>query len=362
MRKFLAILTVLTLVLSFAACQAAQPAPATADKPAASADTPAPSADAPAAGGNKVMCFVMPNATHGFLAAAIQNATNQLAAGKDANPGIETRLLTSADASEQNNQLDTLINEKVDTIVLWPHNGDDLRSGALKVIESGIKLVVFDRLISDITPVSEVDMDNFQYGAACATFLNEYFKDRIDAGEKIQILEFKGDNSTASSVRTDGFNATKNASIEVVQAFSTDWQRAKSMDYMETFLIDSPQEYVESIDAIFTHDGEITQGVYDAMTNYKGASSLGGIKAFAGMGSDPILLETFKPMMDAGIYHNMVYVSPGVTAYGVAVGYDVANGKEVPKAVKIGYTLVNFDNYGDFTSNPSVLDNVEVKY
>ena len=139
--------------------------------------------------------------------------------------------------------------------MLWPHNGDDLRAGAQKVIDAGIPLVVFDRLIADIEPISEVDMDNVEYGASSARFLNEFFKDRLDAGEKIQVLEFRGDMSTASTMRSDGFNAAKHENIEIVQSFSTDWQRAKGMDYMQSFLIDNPQDLVESIDAIFTHDG-----------------------------------------------------------------------------------------------------------
>jgi ribose transport system substrate-binding protein len=73
----------------------------------------------------KQLCFVMPNATHGFMAAAIQSAQKGLEREGAKYPDVETRLLTSADPSEESNQLDTLINEKVDTIVLWPHNGDE---------------------------------------------------------------------------------------------------------------------------------------------------------------------------------------------------------------------------------------------
>ncbi len=318
---------------------------------------------ASAAEGDKQLCFVMPNATHGFMAAAIQCAQTGLEAGKANNPGVEPRLLTSADASEQNNQLDTLINEKVDTIVLWPHNGDDLRAGAQKVLDAGIPLVVFDRLIADIEPISEVDMDNVEYGASSARFLNEFFKDRLDAGEKIQVLEFRGDMSTASTMRSDGFNAAKHENIEIVQSFSTDWQRAKGMDYMQSFLIDSPQDLVESIDAIFTHDGEPTMGVYDAMQDYKGPASLENIKALAGMGADLTTIAVTKDLLEQfNIVHRVVYVPPSVTDFGVAVGYDVVNGKEVPKQVKIGYVEITLDNYQGFLDNPDSLNQLVVEY
>lgn len=318
---------------------------------------------ASAAEGDKQLCFVMPNATHGFMAAAIQFAQTGLEAGKADNPGVEPRLLTSADPSEQNNQLDTLINEKVDTIVLWPHNGDDLRAGAQKVIDAGIPLVVFDRLIADIMPVSEVDMDNVEYGASSARFLNEFFKDRLDTGEKIQVLEFKGDMSTASTMRSDGFNEAKHENIEIVQSFSTDWQRAKSMDYMQSFLIDSPQSLIESLDAIFTHDGEITLGIFDAMQDYRGPATLENIKALAGMGADMATVAVTKDLKEKfDIIHRVVYVPPSVTDYGVAVGYDVVNGKEVPTQVKIGYVEVTLDNFQHYLDNPDSLTDIEVKY
>lgn len=77
----------------------------------------------------KTIAVVMPNATHGFLGESIKHAeaaTKALAEEK----GYNYKFLTSAEASEQNNQLDTLVNEKADVIVLWPHNGNELRSGA----------------------------------------------------------------------------------------------------------------------------------------------------------------------------------------------------------------------------------------
>jgi ribose transport system substrate-binding protein len=305
----------------------------------------------------------MPNATHGFLAAAIQNAQKGLEREGAKYPDVETRLLTSADPSEQSNQLDNLINEKVETIILWPHNGDDLRSAAQKVIDAGIKLVVFDRLISDIKPVSEVDMDNFKYGEANALFLNKFFKDRLDKGEKIQVLEFKGDNSTASSMRTDGFVATKHPNIEIVQSFSTDWQRAKGLEFMETFLTNSKKEDVEAIDALFSHDGEPSMGIYDALQNYNGSASLANLKAFADTCAFIESVAITKDLKDKfGITHNIVWVSPAVTDFGIAVGFDVVNGKEVPKQVKIGYVDINEDNYEKYLANPESLDHYDVKY
>ncbi|MCL2683658.1 MAG: sugar ABC transporter substrate-binding protein [Synergistaceae bacterium] len=327
MRKLLSVIAVFVLVLTAAAVFCAAPAEAA----------------------KKQYAFVMPNATHGFMAAAIQSARDSLERIGPNYPDIDHRLLTSADPSEQSNQLATLINEKVDTIVLWPHNGDDLRSAAQDVIDAGIKLVVFDRLIPDIAPISEVDMDNFAYGAFLAKALNEHFKDRLDAGEKIQILEIRGDNSTASTHRVDGVMATKHPNISVVQSVITDWQRAKGLEFMESFLTNNSVADIEAIDAIISFDGEPAAGAYDAILNYNGPASLKNLKVFPSLCSFAEQVSLIGEMYEkSGILHPLGFVNPGCTVYGVQVGFDVADGKEVPKVVKIGYIEVNNSNYLDF--------------
>ena len=304
---------------------------------------------APAEAATKQYAFVMPNATHGFLAAAIQSARDSLQRIGVNYPDIEHRLLTSADPTEQSNQLATLINENVDTIVLWPHNGDDLRSAAQDVIDAGIKLVVFDRLIPDIDPISEVDMDNFAYGAFLARALNDFFKDRLDAGETIQVLEIRGDNSTASTHRVDGVMAIKHPNIEIVQSVITDWQRSRGLEFMESFLTNNSAADIEAIDAIISFDGEPTAGAYDAILNYNGPASLENLKIFPSLCSFGDQVRLISDMYEkTGIIHPLGFVNPGCTVYGVQVGFDVASGKEVPKVVKIGYIEVNNSNYLDF--------------
>ena len=317
---------------------------------------------APAQAAQKQLCFVMPNATHGFLAAAIQFASEGLKREGAKFPDVQTRLLTSADPTEQSNQLATPINEKVDTIVLWPHNGDDLRSAAQSVIDAGIKLVVFDRLIPDISPVSEVDMDNVAYGAFAAKAINEFYKDRLAAGEKIQILEIKGDNSTASTMRTDGFMATKHANIEIVQSVSTDWQRARGLEFMETFLTNSRKEDIEAIDAIFSHDGEPGAGAFDAIVNYNGPASLANLKMVAEIGADIDAVKRIGDMAARNMTHAVCFITPSCTDFGVAVGFDVVSGKAVPKVVKIGFVEVTADNYKTFLADESKLHKLDVKY
>lgn len=355
MKKIVALMLSLMLMLALGACmKPAEQAPAATEAPKEEAkvlsvdgqtsiDEAAAPAPAPASGEKKVFAFIMPNATHGFLAESIVACEKYLKEFAPSYPNVETRFHTSADVSEQNNQLDTLINDKVDLIVMWPHNGEDLRSGSQKVLDAGIKLIIYDRLVPDITPLSECDMDNFGYGKAGAEYINLYFKDKLDKGEEVHILEFRGDNSTASTVRTDGFNATKNDKVIIDQSFSTDWQKAKGLEYMESFLTNSSNEDIAKIDAVFTHDDEISMGIYEAIRNYKGQAL--NLKLICGMGARRENLDTFKEFKEKyEIDQFTIFVAPGIIKYAVELGYKAASGEDIPKQFKIGYEPV--DNLG----------------
>lgn len=275
----------------------------------------------------KILGVVMPNATHGFLGESIKHAeaATKLLSEKY---GFQYKFLTSAEASEQNNQLDTLINEKVDCIVLWPHNGDELRSGAQKVLDAKIPLIIYDRLINGFTPTAEVMGDNVTIGQETGKYLNKYFAEDLAKGE-VNILEFKGDNSTVPQQRSDGFKATADKNIKVIQQFSTDWQRAKAQEQMETFLNSSSATDIEKIQAVFTHDDEVVLGVLDAITNYKGTAKL-NIKLVTGVGGRKENLDTFKSFKnDKGIDQVTYLFSPTMVRDAVEYGAKILNGEKV---------------------------------
>lgn len=339
MKKILLLLLALTMVFAIVGCSTVEETAGTADE----ANVDSPSTDV------KTLGVVMPNATHGFLGESIKHAEAATKAFAE-RYGFEYKFLTSAEASEQNNQLDTLINEKVDCIVLWPHNGDELRSGAEKVMEAGIPLIVYDRLITGFAPTAEVMGDNVTIGQMTGEYLNEYFKDQLAAGE-VHILEFKGDNSTVPQQRSDGFAETADKNIVVVQQFSTDWQRAKAQEQMETFLNTSSKEDIEKIQAVFTHDDEVVLGVLDAITAYKGEAKL-NIKLLTGVGGRRENLDTFKTYKDEYGLDQVTYLfSPTMVRDAVEYGAKILNGESVSGLILIDTLEIDLTNEQEFRNS-----------
>lgn len=346
MKRIITLLLVLLLALAMVACSTPTTTPPASEEPAT--EEPAaeePAAEEPAAT-TKTIGVVMPNATHGFLGESIKHAeayVKKLAAEE----GFEYKFLTSAESSEQNNQLDTLINDKVDTIVLWPHNGDELRSGAQKVMEAGIPLVIYDRLITDFVPTLEVMGDNTTIGQMTGEYFNKYFAKELAEG-KVNILEFKGDNSTVPQQRSDGFKETADANFNLVQQFTTDWQRAKAQEQMETFLTSSSTEDIEALKGVFTHDDEVVLGVLDALQAYNGPAKL-DVRLVSGVGGRKENLDTFAPFKESLNIDQVTYLfSPTMVTDAIQYGVDIMNGETMSGLKLIDTLEIDASNEAEF--------------
>ena len=340
---------IFTLVLALAMIASCAPAPTQA--PAAPAATTAPAAPAAPSAKGKVMGIVMPNADHGFTGESIAHA-QAFAKQMAEKEGFTYTFLTAGETSEQNNQVDTLINQKVDAIVMWPINGDELRSAAQKIVDAKIPLVIYDRLITGFTPTVEFMGDNVTIGKMTGDYFNKYFKTDIDAGKDINILEFKGDLSTVPTQRSDGFKSTASPKFKILQAFTTNWQRSTAMDQMETFLNTSSPADIESIKAIFTHDDEVVLGVLDAIAAYKGAAKL-DIRLVSGVGARKENLDTFADFKTKYNIDQVTYAfSPAMIDSAVQLGIDILNGKN-PSGLILGPTVeVDNSSAEAFRTNP----------
>lgn len=338
MRRLLVLLLAIMLVLGAVGCASNEPTTEPTNEPA---EQPAKAEEKA-----KVLGVVMPNATHGFLGESIKHAEHATKLLAEEN-GFEYKFLTSAEASEQNNQLDTLINEKVDCIVLWPHNGDELRSGAQNVMDAGIPLVIYDRLITDFKPTMEVMGDNFTIGEQTGEYLNKYFAEDLKKGQ-VNILEFKGDNSTVPQQRSDGFKKTADKNINVVQQFSTGWQRAKAQEQMETFLTTSNVSDIEALKGVFTHDDEVVLGVLDAITSYDGPAKL-DIRLLTGVGGRRENLDTFKQYKEEYHMDQVTYLfSPTMVRDAVEYGAKILNGEKFDGLYLIDTLEIDASNEQEF--------------
>ncbi len=293
----------------------------------------------------KSIAVIMPGATHGFLGESIRHAEDATQAMGEAR-GYDYQFLISDDVVQQANQIDTVVSQGVDVVVLWPHNGDELRSAAQQIVDAGIPLVIYDRLITNFDETAELMGDNVTIGEETGEYFNDYFADELAAGQ-VNILEFKGDNSTVPTQRNEGFWSTAHDNFNVVNEYVTNWSRDTAQTQMETFLNSSSREVVESIQGIFTHDAEVQAGVLAAIEGYSGTFDL-NIKLVSGVSAPRELLENFDRYEELGIDQVTFAFSPAMVRDAIELGYDILDGEEVSGMHLVETEMVDNSNYREF--------------
>ncbi|MEG0270058.1 MAG: substrate-binding domain-containing protein, partial [Clostridia bacterium] len=93
--------------------------------------------------------IVTPDADHGFTGESVAHARAEAEAMKAAGVISEYMMAVGGEASKQIQGLEDIMNWDPDAVVLWPLEGDQLRNAAQSVVETGIPLIVYDRLIEN---------------------------------------------------------------------------------------------------------------------------------------------------------------------------------------------------------------------
>lgn len=219
MKKLLAIILALAMVLALAAC-GGNDAPA-AEAPEAEAPA-APEAEAPAAPADDPIVI---GYSLGDLNAAFFEAEKMEAERLAAELGIEIIItVADGDTDKQNSQIEDMITRGVDAICCVPQDTNAILSAVDACAEAGVPFVAVGRPPADLTNVSfSILADEVICGEMGATLIHE----RAQAAglEKIRVIEMIGDYSDMNAVnRQKGFEAkAAELGMEIVGTVSTEW-------------------------------------------------------------------------------------------------------------------------------------------
>lgn len=298
MKKLLALLLALIMVLSLVACGA--PAGEQTGEQTGEETT----TDEGTAESFKIAC-VIPSGDHGFTGESVAHCKMEAEALMEKYEGLEIVVKDGLEASDQITSIENLIaGGDVDLVMLWPMEGEALRSAAQTIIDAGIELVVYDRLIDNFEGlVGEIMGDNVGIGNMMGEWLNTYYADYTD----VQYLRFVGDSSTVTSQRSEGMDAIIDAKFEqVAETFVTDWSTEKSQNLMEEWLNAHTAEEVAALDLIVTHDDEIVDGLMNALEAYAGEIN---IKVITSVGGREATMQKFEATQ-TGVQFTTFYFAP----------------------------------------------------
>ncbi|MGW7411317.1 substrate-binding domain-containing protein [Streptomyces sp. NPDC054863] len=317
------------------ACTSNEPAgkegPATNNQPAAD-DKP----------GKKVTIgFAGPQADHGWLNAINVNARERAKKYSDVTLDITEG---SNDTAAQIGQIQTLINKKVDVLVILPTDGKALTQIGLAAMKAGIPVVNLDRVFASQQAYRcWIGGDNYGMGLNAGRYIGEQLKDKPNA----KVIELAGvDSLELTKLRTQGFDdALKNyPNIKKVARQAADFTVESGQAKMAQLLQAQPQ--------------------FDAMWNHDDDQGVGALRAIAQAGRKDFLMvggAGAKSAMDAikagtGVLKATVLYPPTMSASAIDLARALGQGKgvggmaelEIPASVTLYSAVVTKDNVDEY--------------
>ncbi|RDG36417.1 substrate-binding domain-containing protein [Streptomyces corynorhini] len=309
-------------------------------KEAAATDTgPVASDDKP--GKAVTIGFAGPQADHGWL-----NAINDQAKSRAKKYSDVTLDITegSNDIAAQIGQVETLINKKVDVLVILPADGKALTQVGLKAMRAGIPVINLDRIFSNPQAFrAYIGGDNYGMGVSAGNYIGQKLKGKKDA----KVIELAGiDGLELTQQRSKGFDdALKNyPNIKKVARQAADFTVESGQAKMAQLL-----QAQSSFDALWNHDDD--QGV-------------GALRAIQQAGRDDFLMvggAGAKAAMDAikadnSVLKATVLYPPTMAASAIDLARTLGQSKgisglaelEIPAQVTLYSAVVDKDNVDQY--------------
>ncbi|MER5295740.1 substrate-binding domain-containing protein [Streptomyces pharetrae] len=285
--------------------------------------------------------FAGPQADHGWLNAINENAKSRAEKYQDVTLEITEG---SNDTAQQIGQIETLINKKVDVLVVLPADGKALTQVGLKAMRAGIPVVNLDRIFN--TPQAYrcwIGGDNYGMGLNAGHYIGEKLKDKPNA----RVIELAGlDNLELTKQRTQGFDdALKNyPNIRKVARQAAE------------FTVESGQAKMAQLLQ--------AQSEFDALWNHDDDQGVGALRAIEQAGRDDFLmvggagaLSAFQAIkQDDGVLKATVLYPPTMAASAIDLARALGQGKgvgglaefEIPASLTLYSAVVDKTNVDQY--------------
>lgn len=340
MKKLIALLLALVMVLGLVACASNSDTTTDTDKPAETTDTEDTTTDTEdadtteddtAATDSDALTIAW---TDGNLANENNAMCTDVAKAYAEELGINFILLDGEGNGEnQVAHCETLIAQGVDCVIMQAYDAAACQAGVEMCIEAGVPVLCAKTMLEDNTLCPFVGQNDVDAGE----MEMQWIADQLGGKGNIVVLEGPTGNSAAIQ-RNDGINniLANYPDINVLYTQTGNWNREEGMALMETWL-----QMGEQIDAVVGHNDEMALGAYDAIAD---AGKAGEILV---IGIDAIQAakeSVAAGEMDVTILQDVETIAK--TAIDTAV--KMANGEEVEQFTYIAPVLLTKDTVGDY--------------
>ena len=299
------------------------------------------SEESPAKGGKVNIVASVPPTDHGWLGAISKNAK----AAAEEHDDVNFRLLEAADADSQAQQIEQVISDKPDALVVLPQDGEALTPVAQKAEAAGIPVINVDRLFSQPDAATATILgDNYQIGVLAADYISDQLKCK---GNVVEIQGLAGISVTEE--RSKGFadelkKKCPGGGVEIVAKQPGDFNPDTGLKVMENIL-----QAEDKIDAVYTHDDDMAQGVVQAIRNAGRDDEM----FLTGVGGSQDAMDQIK---EGGLYRATFLYNPNMAASAVNMARLIALGEgfpelvppEVPRQIIVPAATVTKENVADY--------------
>jgi ribose transport system substrate-binding protein len=297
--------------------------------------------ESPASGtdsGKKIKIIAsVPPTDHGWLGAISKNAKSAAEQYDD----VDFQLLQAADADSQAQQVEQAISQKPDVLVVLPQDGAALTPVAQKAERAGIPVVNIDRLFTaPDAATSTILGDNYQIGVLAADYISDQLKCK---GNVVEIQGLAGISVTTD--RTKGFTdelkkKCPDGGVKIVASQPGDFNPDQGLKVMENIL-----QAQKKIDAVYTHDDDMAQGVVQAIRNAGREDEM----FLTGVGGSQ---DAMKQIKEGGLYRATFLYNPSMSSSAINLARLIATKQglsdlaepEVPSKITVTATTVTKDN------------------
>jgi ribose transport system substrate-binding protein len=335
-RLALSVAAALVLALGATACMGDDD-----DDAAGTTDTAGQTTTGGGSGETVTIIASVPPTDHGWLGAISKDAQ----AAADKHDDVDFELLEAADADSQAQQIEQAISRNPDALVVLPYDGAALTPVAQRAEAAGIRVVNVDRLFTAPDAATATILgDNYQIGVLAANYITEELNCQ---GNVVEIQGLAGISVTED--RTKGFNDTVRKScpdggLKVVASQPGDFNPDKGLTVMENIL-----QAQSDIDAVYTHDDDMAQGVVQAIRNADRADEM----FLTGVGGSQDAMQQIK---EGGLYRATFLYNPNMAGSAVNMARLLALGEgfaelvppEVPRQVVVPAAVVTQDNVDEY--------------
>jgi simple sugar transport system substrate-binding protein len=257
------------------------------------------------------------------LGAESEWRTANTASIQDAAKDLGVTLKFSDAQQKQENQIKAIrafIAQKVDVIGVPPVIETGWQTVFQEAKDAGIPIILVDRRadVPEDMYVTYLGSDFVEEGRKAAIEMNKLFP---DGGKIVELVGTVG--SAPANDRAKGFREKINSNIQIIDAQSGDFTRAKGKDAMVALL----QKHGKDIQGVYAHNDDMALGAIQAIDEY-GAKPGTDIKII----SVDAVRGAFQAMID-GKLNGTIECNPLLGPQFYELALKVVNGEQVPKWV-----------------------------